>query len=186
MLGIGIAAFALPGLLLLGCEARAPGRSSSPEPLTSTEPLAPGSTALCRVASITDGDTFRCEGGRRVRLLLIDTPEIAQAPFGNEAREALAALLPLGSDVTLQIDVDPEDQFERTLAYVVLPDGRIANEELLRQGFAVVYVFPPNVAQVERFRAAAEGAREARRGLWAVDAFTCLPSDFRSGDCGPR
>jgi micrococcal nuclease len=148
-------------------------------------PLAPGSEALCRVASITDGDTFRCEeGGRRVRLLLIDTPEMAQAPYGAQARDALAELLPLHEDVTLQIDVDPEDQYGRTLAYVALRDGRIANEELLRRGFAVVYVFPPNVRHVDRFRAAAAEAQAERRGLWEVDAFSCAPSEFRAGSCG--
>ncbi len=159
---------------------------ASPTPTPSSGPLAPGSTATCRVVSITDGDTLRCEGGRRVRLLLIDTPELAQAPFGERARDGLAALVPVGSDVTLEIDVDPEDQYGRTLAYVVLSDERIANEELLRQGFAVVYVFPPNVRHVDRFRQAVEDAQDAGLGLWAEDAFTCLPADFRAGRCGSR
>jgi micrococcal nuclease len=138
------------------------------------------------VASITDGDTFRCEGGRRVRLLLIDTPEMGQGGFGGAARDALAELLPIGEEVTLETDIDPEDQYGRTLAYVLLPDGRIANEEILRQGFGVVYVFPPNVEHVDRFRAAAAEARADRRGLWAADAFACLPSEFRAGNCPPR
>jgi micrococcal nuclease len=163
-----------------GCEPGAPA-PDGPAPRLATRSSAP-----CVVASITDGDTFRCEGGRRVRLLLIDTPEMAQAPFGDEARDALAELLPIELEVTLEIDVDPEDQYGRTLAYVLLPDGRLANEEMLRQGFAVVVVFPPNVEHVDRFREAAAEAQTARRGLWALDAFNCLPSDFRAGACrGP-
>src|SRR5215217_2308892 len=31
---------------------------------------------LCAVASITDGDTFRCGDGTRIRLQAIDAPEI--------------------------------------------------------------------------------------------------------------
>jgi micrococcal nuclease len=88
--------------------------------------------------------------------------------------------------VTLETDIDPEDQYGRTLAYVLLADGRIANEEILRQGFGVVYVFPPNVEHADRFRAAAAEAQAGKRGLWAVDAFACLPSEFRDGDCPPR
>jgi micrococcal nuclease len=111
---------------------------------------------------------------------------MAQAPFGDNARNALAELLPIRAEVTLETDVDPEDQYGRTLAYVILPDGRVANEELLRAGFAVVYVFPPNVEHVDRFRRAADEAQAARRGLWAQDAFACPPSAFRAGDCGGR
>jgi len=165
---------------LAGCEPGAPA-PDGPVPQLATRSAAP-----CVVASITDGDTFRCEGGRRVRLLLIDTPEMAQGEFGAAARDALSELLPVDTEVTLETDIDPEDQYGRTLAYVVLADGRVANEELLRAGFAVVYVFPPNVEHVDRFRAAVAEAQAARRGLWALDAFACLPSDFRAGDCAPR
>ena len=35
-----------------------------------------GTIFLCLVASVTDGDTLRCEDGTRVRLAAIDAPEI--------------------------------------------------------------------------------------------------------------
>ena len=37
---------------------------------------APTGTFLCTVAHVTDGDTFRCSDGTRVRLSSIDTPEM--------------------------------------------------------------------------------------------------------------
>ncbi len=138
---------------------------------------------LCRVSEIADGDSFECDDSRRVRLLLIDAPELAQGPFGEMARETLLELMPVGSSVTLELDVEREDRFGRTLAYALLPDRRIVNEELLLAGAAVVLVYPPNVRYVERFRQASEEARAARRGLWAIDAFECLPVDFRAGAC---
>ena len=62
-------------------------------------------------------------------------------------------------------------------------EGRMANETLLLAGYAVVAVYPPNVKYVERLRAAAAAAREARRGLWATPAFECTPAEFRRGRC---
>lgn len=139
----------------------------------------------CRVTRVVDGDTFRaaCPETVRVRLLLIDAPERDQPPFGARARAELARLLPPGTPVTLEPDVRPEDQFGRLLAYAFLGDGRMANEEMVRSGFAVVLVYPPNVRYIERIRAGAAEARAARRGLWAVDGFSCTPKDHRRHRC---
>lgn len=136
----------------------------------------------CVVERITDGDTIRC-GGERVRLLLIDSPEATQGPFGRAAHAFLEAILPPGSEARLATDVEVRDQYDRLLAYVYLPDGRMVNHMLVRQGFAVPLVVPPNVRHVEAIRAAADSARAARLGLWSVDAFACLPQDFRDGLC---
>lgn len=60
----------------------------------------------------------------------------------------------------------------------------MANHMMARQGFAVPLVVPPNVRHVESIRAAADSARQAALGLWAVEAFACLPETFREGLCG--
>ena len=137
----------------------------------------------CVVERITDGDTIRC-GGERVRLLLIDSPEEGQGPLGRAAHAFLEAILPPGSKAKLATDVEMRDRYDRLLAYVYLPDGRMVNRMMVRQGFAVPLVVPPNVRHVEAIRAAADSARAARLGLWSVDAFACLPQDFRDGLCG--
>lgn len=145
--------------------------------------LPPGSRASCQVARIVDGDTIECAESGSVRLLLVDAPEMDQGPFGAVAKTALESLLPLGATTQLEIDVDPNDQYDRILAYVHLADGRIVNEELLRMGVAVVSVYPPNVKYVERFRAVSAEAIAAKRGLWALNGFECLPADHRAGRC---
>jgi len=144
---------------------------------------AEGPRASCVITRVVDGDTVWCTGGRKVRLLLIDAPERSQGPYGGRASAALRALLPEGTEATLEFDVERQDRYRRSLAYVYLPDGRMANEELVRAGYAVVSVYPPNVRHVERMREAAEAARRARRGLWETSAFECLPSDHRRGRC---
>jgi micrococcal nuclease len=127
---------------------------------------------------VTDGDTIVVGGGdvasgTRVRLIGVDSPEATRARdgaidcFGPEATEHVADLAPPGTDVRLVYDVDREDRFGRTLAYVYRrEDGLFVNLAMVEDGYAVVYTVPPDVAHAEDFRAATARAREAERGLW--------------------
>jgi micrococcal nuclease len=137
----------------------------------------------CPVTEIVDGDTIRCGELGRVRLLLIDTPERDQEPWGARARSALQALLEVGTEARLETDVQQRDQYGRLLAYVYRSDGVQVNEMMVRNGYAVVVVYPPNVRHVDPLRAAATAAQEARRGLWSTEAFDCVPRDHRAGRC---
>ena len=145
-------------------------------------PIPPARTGECAVARVIDGDTIECAGGVRVRLLLIDAPELRQGRFGTLARRKLEELLPRGSVATLELDVQREDRYGRTLAYVRQGDVFV-NRALVRSGVAVVSVYPPNVRYVDELRLAADSARADRSGLWATSAFECLPSDYRRGRC---
>jgi micrococcal nuclease len=136
----------------------------------------------CRITRIVDGDTVDCDA-QRIRLLLIDTPERNQPPFGAQAAAALEQLMPVGSTVRLEYDVRRTDRYGRTLAYLYTEGGVFVNEALVRAGYAVPVVYPPNVRHVERIRAAAEQAKAARAGLWSVDGFACLPEAARAGRC---
>ncbi len=62
-----------------------------------------------------------------------------------------------------------EDRPVRPPARHVYPQGEeMFNETLLREGYAQVATFPPNTRYEDRFRAAQEEARSARRGLWGL------------------
>jgi micrococcal nuclease len=82
------------------------------------------------------------------------------------------------------LDVEQRDLYGRLLAYIYRSDGRMINALMVRQGFAVPLVVPPNVRHVEAIRAAADSARVSGIGLWAVEAFECPPADYREGQCG--
>ncbi|HEU4647563.1 MAG TPA: thermonuclease family protein [Gemmatimonadales bacterium] len=138
---------------------------------------------VCVVQRISDGDTLWCRGRVKVRLLLIDAPERDQRPFGPKATAAIMRLAPVGTRLELETDVQQLDRNGRTLAYLYLPDGRMLNEELARQGFATALVYPPNVRYVERIRRAVAEARAAKRGLWASDGFACEPREHRRRKC---
>ncbi len=141
--------------------------------------------AVCIVAAVTDGDSFRCTDERRVRLLLLDAPEMSQRPFGTRSRDALRRVLARGDTAWLEFDVQREDRYGRTLAHVwtAAVGGTHVNLQQARDGWAVAVVFPPNVRHIEAVRAAVADARRARRGLWTDDSFTCEPIAHKRGDC---
>lgn len=150
-----------------------------PPPDTSVVPAG----VPCTVERITDGDTIRCVGRGPVRLLLMDTPEMDQRPHGAWARSALAALVPPGSRVTLELDVQERDRYGRILAHVWTSDGVHVNRAMVRAGYAVVLVYPPNVHYVDVMRAAAVEARGAGRGVWGELPLACEPVAHRAGRC---
>jgi len=130
------------------------------------------------VTKVVDGDTIVVSLGgnneQTVRLIGIDTPETVDPRrpvgcFGKEASNKAKELLS-EKEIILQKDVSETDKYRRLLRYVFLPlpDGRIlfANDYLVREGFAKVLTYPPDVKYNEQFRQAEREAREDNRGLW--------------------
>lgn len=135
-----------------------------------------------KVVRVSDGDTLvvQLDPNRqeKVRLLGIDTPEMAQKPWGERAK-AFTEKLALGKIVRLESDVQPRDQYGRLLAYAYVGKTFI-NYELVRQGYAMLLTYPPNVAHVEEFTRAQKLAREEGKGIWnPKDGLNQSPRDFR-------
>ena len=122
------------------------------------------------VTRVVDGDTVVLSDGERVRYIGIDTPELhhPKKPVQYYAREAMEfnRRLVEGKRVKLEFDVERRDKYHRLLAYVYLEDGTFVNAELMRQGYAQLLTFPPNVKHVDLFIQLQREAREAGRGLW--------------------
>jgi micrococcal nuclease len=89
--------------------------------------------------------------------------------YGKEAKARTAELLPAGTEVRLERDVEARDRYGRLLAYVYrASDGLFVNLAMARDGYAVPLTIAPNVAHADEFVAAAGDARRADRGLWAA------------------
>jgi micrococcal nuclease len=163
----------LPFLILLASPLLAQRTDSTPARIS------------CRVSRVIDGDTFTCTGGRRVRLLLVDAPEGAQHPAGDSATAALQRLVHRDVEVSLELGRVPTDRYGRSLAFVWLEDGRMANEELVRAGWALVYLYDrKNLRYAPRIQAAEDAARAGRRGWWRDGAIACRPKQYRDRECG--
>lgn len=154
-----------------------------PTAFTDSGPTTPRrETVSCTVTRIVDGDTIECAQIGRVRLIGMDTPESNQAPFGAQASAALAALIPVGSEVQLEPDVEARDRYRRLLAYAWVSHTMV-NWRMVREGWAVLLTYPPNVQYVDAFTDAERRAREEGRGLWATSGFDCRPVDRRGKRC---
>ncbi|MCX6791583.1 MAG: thermonuclease family protein [Candidatus Gottesmanbacteria bacterium] len=124
---------------------------------------------IVRVTSVIDGDTIEIEGGRRVRYIGINTPEIAHSGtkeecFGSAARDENSSLVN-GKTVRLVRDVSDTDTYGRLLRYVYVGD-EFVNETLMRRGFARAEPVKPDTLFASQFFSAQTEAKQENRGLW--------------------
>jgi micrococcal nuclease len=150
--------------------------TSAPDPEANFGPTS--QTVEARVVRVVDGDTIVVEFGGtsyKLRYIGMNTPETKDpnSPvqwMGPEATVANAALVE-GKTVFLEKDVSEVDRYGRLLRYVWLSDGptwTLVNVELVRQGFAALATYPPDVKYVALILAAEQSARAAAVGLWGT------------------
>ncbi len=183
------------GLLLAACADTGDGSGAPAEPRTGGDHPAgiPPSADRAEVLAVTDGDTIsvRIEGEEDrepVRLIGIDTPEKPggnRPPecYGAEASRRTATMMPPGAEVFLERDTTNRDRYDRLLRYVWYVDagdGRavLANETLVREGYAIARTYPPDDLYADRLARAEDAAQARDVGLWA----TCGGADTPLGD----
>ena len=136
------------------------------------------------VTRVVDGDTavINVDGqDRRVRLLGVDTPETVHPNkpvqfYGKEASNFTKQSL-TGQRVWLEYDKNPQDRYNRHLAYIWtakpanITDATIRrdmfNARLLLGGYAKVLIIKPNTRYAKEFAELESEARSSRRGVWA-------------------
>jgi micrococcal nuclease len=118
-----------------------------------------------KVRSIIDGDTIVLTNGKEVRYIGIDAPEKSQ-PYFEEAKEFNRKIVG-GKRIFLEYDKETKDKYSRTLAYVWV-DSLLVNAELIKNGLASVYTYPPNLKHRDYFRSLQTEARKAKIGIWSI------------------
>lgn len=124
------------------------------------------------VSRVVDGDTIVIASGDKVRLILVNCPESVHpderrnTPFGKTASDFTRSKLQ-GQTIFLEQDISDTDQYGRLLRYVYLEDGTFYNELLVKEGYAQLATYPPDVKYLEVIQAAESYAREHGLGLWA-------------------
>ena len=130
------------------------------------------------VDRVVDGDTFIAKIGDekvRIRILCIDTPEsVAPEETGktntdegqissDRAKELLE-----GQSVYLEYDEEEKDQYDRTLAYVYLADGRMFEEIMISEGLAKVVYYEPNIKHRDELYKVQDQAKKDKAGFWGT------------------
>lgn len=151
--------------------------------VTACSPSADATTG--QVVRVIDGDTLVvniANADTTIRLLNIDTPETKHPDkaiecFGPEASAFLEGMLPPGTEVGLDFDVEREDQYGRTLAAVFLEDSTLVNAEIARQGLGSAVIFEPNEKYFDEVEAAQAEAQEAGIGVFDEGAGCTVPAE---------
>jgi micrococcal nuclease len=140
-----------------------------------------------KVTRVIDGDTLEVitsGNTKKVRLIGVDTPESAynnrttiQAKEANKSQKEIVALgkaakryvqrlVPVGTVIQMEYGTQGNDKYGRLLCYVYLPNGKMLNEEIIKNGYAVPLTIPPNVKYKSKFLSAYRSARKNKKGLW--------------------
>ena len=128
------------------------------------------------VTRVVDGDTVELEDGTKIRYLMVNAPETTSGKndcYGQNAVTFNTDLV-LNKEVELESDVECQDRFSRTLAYVSV-GGVEVNSLMLERGYACLLHIPPDGDdRLTEFKALETAAKTAKRGLWGVcDPIPC-------------
>lgn len=133
------------------------------------------STYKGTIVGVSDGDTIKLLTSDfteiKIRLEGIDCPEKNQA-FGQKAKQFTSDLC-FGKQVSFQ--KTGQDRYGRSLGYIILPDGRNLNKEILRAGYAWHY---KKYNQSKELSDLETKAKAAKKGLWS-DQNAMAPWEFR-------
>jgi micrococcal nuclease len=131
-------------------------------------PDSPCGATEATVTRILDGDTVELSDGRKIRYLLVDTPETSDGDCFSENAKQFNSDLVLNKTIELSYDVECEDRYGRTLAYVTV-GGMEVNTLMIQRGYAcVLHISPDGDARLDEFKALQLDAMRAGRGLWGM------------------
>jgi len=143
-----------------------------PKKVTQSATTTPG---YYQIINVVDGDTFDVNMDGRtehVRLIGLDTPETKKPDspiecFGVAASNKAHEIL---DNQQVRLESDPintnRDRYGRLLRYAYLPDGRLFNAEMIKQGYGFAYLSFP-FTKSDEFRNYQTAARQNGAGLWS-------------------
>jgi endonuclease YncB( thermonuclease family) len=130
---------------------------------------------LYEVVRFSDGDTITVNmNGKNetIRMIGVDTPEThdPNTPVQCYGAAASAYTKNLIGDQKVRLEADPtnqnRDRYDRLLRYVYLPDGRLVEAEIIKNGSGFSYTQFP-FTKAEEFEKLEDEAEQANRGLWS-------------------
>lgn len=138
-------------------------------------------TITAVVERVVDGDTVVLDNGEKIRFLGINTPEKGEF-YKQEAMDFTSQV----ENKTVKVEILEKDKYGRSLGYIFY-NGKLLNEELLRNGFASIFIYTDDKYS-NRLRKAEKEARDSEIGIWKKSSnFGCLTlSEFKYLEDGQR
>lgn len=142
-----------------------------------------------KVVRVIDGDTFKGiidTDTFYIRLIGVDCPEskknIKTCKDAKESNIDIKTIINMGklakrftekyikedSIILLEYDVQKRDKYGRILGYIWLNDTLMFNDFLIKEGYAQLMTFPPNLKYHKKFLKSLKLAREQEKGLWST------------------
>jgi micrococcal nuclease len=123
------------------------------------------------------------------RLIGIDAPDLAQEPWGKQAKQRLEESIGTSDRGTVSIEFESTeaDKYGRKFVYL-WKDGRLLNEQLLKDGCVLASMRTASSANTnpsgtkyrDRFIRASQYARLMGQGIWNPEhPMRMSPSEFR-------
>lgn len=140
------------------------------------------------VEQIHDGDTVRTLSGEKVRLIGLNTPEMARKqrpaqPLAQEATTRLQQLLGSPPQILLQRGSEERDRYGRLLAYGFTAEGVDVAATLVGEGLAFALLVPPNLWNSDCYVEREQQAKRDGEGIWSRSDYRvkALPSIRQGG-----
>jgi endonuclease YncB( thermonuclease family) len=139
-----------------------------------TQQVKQNDPGLYAITRFTDGDTISVDMNGKsesVRMIGVDTPETHKpnAPVQCYGPAAAAYTKNLIGKNRVRLEADPtnqnRDRYNRLLRYVYMPDGRLVQAELIKNGYGFAYTSFP-FTKSEDFVTLQEQAKTQNKGLW--------------------
>jgi micrococcal nuclease len=118
------------------------------------------------VKKVVSGELVKLSNGDKVRYIGVDAPADGSI-FFEESRQANKKLVDRKL-ITIEYDVRHKDGNGDLLGYVYAGDVFV-NAQLLKNGFGIAYIVPPNQKYADLFISLQKEARKKRRGIWAFE-----------------
>ena len=118
------------------------------------------------VKKVYSGNTIKLKNGKKIEYIGVDTPGKGK-PFFDICKKANKSLVDK-KEISIKTDVLERQDDGKLLGYVYA-DGTFVNSELIKRGYALAYIVPPNESYRKLFLSLQEEARKNRRGLWAFE-----------------
>lgn len=135
-----------------------------------------------QVRYVHDGDTLHLTNGEKVRLIGIDTPELARKgrpnqPLAIQARDRLRQLVKNSNNqLGLRLGAEHFDRYGRSLAHLYDQNGSSISAQLLQNGLATLLAVPPNLNGLDCYATMEAQAKQAVTGIWQLKHYRTISS----------